>query len=110
MKSYLLITNEKLVKKVRNGLFSKFHMAIHYDNIRDVAFSKNNILHYIFRSGTLFARSSAAAVGDFGANWTPRIEKVYKIVNYIHHLSPEKRKDLKHIDTLIDSMVPGKDI
>jgi len=47
-KSYLLITNEKLVKKVRNGIFSKFHMSIHYHHIRDVAFSKNNIFHYIF--------------------------------------------------------------
>lgn len=109
-KSYLLVTNEKLVKKVRNGLFSKFHMAIHYDHIRDVAFSKNNILHYITDSGTLFARSSAAAVWDFEAYWTPRIERVYKIVNYIHSLDVDKRKTIDHIDNLIDDMTPWRDI
>jgi len=99
-KSYLLITNEKLVKKVRNGLFSKFHMAIHYDNIRDVAFSKNNILHYITGAGTLFARSSAAAVGDFEAYWTPHVEKVYKKVNYLHNLSDEKRKQITKLSQI----------
>lgn len=109
-KSYLLITNEKLVKKVRNGLFSKFHMAIHYDNIRDVAFSKNNLLHYTTWAWTLFARSSAAAVWDFGANWTPNIEKIYKIVNYIHNLDAIHRKRLNHIDDILSVAKPGRDI
>lgn len=109
-KSYLLITNEKLVKKVRNGIFSKFHMAIHYDNIRDVAFSKNNVFHYLTDTGSLFARSSAAAVGDFEAYWTPRIEKVYKLVNYLHNLDPKIRKNLDHIDGVTGSMTAGRDI
>lgn len=85
-------------------------MAIHYDNIRDVAFSKNHIPHYLTDSGTIFARSSAAAVGDFEAKWTPKIEKVYKIINYIHHLEPKKRKSLDHIDGLVESMAPWRDV
>jgi len=71
VKSYFIISNEKIIVKVRNGLFSKFHMSIHYKNIRDTAFSKNNILHYAFWYGTLFARSSAWAVGDLEARSIP---------------------------------------
>jgi len=85
-------------------------MAIHYDNIRDVAFSKNNLLHYMTWAWTLFARSSAAAVGDFGANWTPDIEKIYKIVNYIHNLDAADRKTLGHIDDILSVAKPGRDI
>ncbi len=110
VKSYFIISNEKIIVKVRNGLFSKFHMSIHYKNIRDTAFSKNNILHYAFNYGTLFARSSAGAVGDLEARSIPDIEKVYKIVNYLHQLSTEERKDLEHIDGIITNMVSGRDI
>lgn len=85
-------------------------MAIHYGNIRDVAFSKNNILQYITWSGTIFARSSAAAVGDFEAYWTPDIERVYKIVNYLHNLEGKERKKLDHIDELTDTMQQWRDI
>lgn len=85
-------------------------MAIDYGSIRDIAFSKNNILHYITGGGTLFARSSAAAIGDFEAYWTPNIDKVYKLVNYIHHLNSDTRKDLDHIDNILEIAKPGRDI
>ena len=62
IKSYFIITNEKVVVKVRNGIFSKFHMNIYFKNIRDAAYSKNHLLHYIFDYGTVFLRSSAGAV------------------------------------------------
>jgi len=58
-KSYFIISNEKILIKVRNGIFSKYHMNIYYKNIRDMAYSKNNIMHYAFNYGTFFARSSA---------------------------------------------------
>jgi len=90
--------------KVRNGLFSKFHMSIHYKNIRDTAFSKNNILHYAFWYGTLFARSSAWAVGDLEARSIPHIEKVYKIVNALHNFSDEKRKQIKNLDEIMQPL------
>ena len=61
-KSYFIITNEKIVVKVRTGFFSKFHMNIYFKNIRDMAFAKNNIFHYLLGFGTIFARSSAGAV------------------------------------------------
>lgn len=94
-KSYLVITNEKIVKKVRTGLFSKFHMSIAFANIRDVAFSKNHILHYMLGYGSLFARSSAGAVWDFEALAVPHIEKVYKKINFLHQLPNEQRRNIK---------------
>lgn len=52
--------------------------------------------------GTLFARSSAWAWGDFEAYWLPEIEKVYKIVNNIYLLSEEKREELDDVDHIDD--------
>lgn len=97
-KSYFIISNEKIIVKVRNGLFSKFHMSIHYRNIRDTAFSKNHVLHYLLWYGTIFARSSAGAVWDLEARNIPNVEKVYKIINYLHNLSESERKVLTSLD------------
>ena len=100
VKSYFIISNEKIIVKVRNGLFSKFHMSIHYRNIRDTAFSKNNIFHYLFGYGTFFARSSAGAMWDLEAKSIPHIEKVYKIINALHNISDEDRKRITSVDDL----------
>jgi len=101
VKSYFIVSNEKIIVKVRNWLFSKFHMSIHYKNIRDTAFSKNNILHYALGYWTFFARSSAWAVGDLEARSIPHIEKVYKIINALHNFTDEERKQIKHLDDVI---------
>lgn len=100
VKSYFIISNEKIIVKVRNGLFSKFHMSIHYKNIRDTAFSKNNILHYALWYGTFFARSSAWAVGDLEARAIPNIEKVYKIINALHNYTDAERKEIINLEQL----------
>lgn len=47
-KSYFIITNKKISIKVRNGIFSKFYVSLYYKNIKDIAYSKNNALHYLF--------------------------------------------------------------
>jgi len=73
-------------------------MSIHYKNIRDTAFSKNNILHYALWYGTLFARSSAWAVGDLEARNIPHIEKVYKIINALHNFTDEERKNITNLE------------
>ena len=99
-KSYFCISNEKIIVKVRNGLFSKFHMSIHFRNIRDTAFSKNNVFHYLFDYGTFFARSSAWASWDLNAQYIPNIEKVYKIVNSLHSLSDDERKNISSLDDI----------
>lgn len=100
VKSYFIISNEKIIVKVRNGLFSKFHMSIHYKNIRDTAYSKNNILHYMLGYGTFFARSSAGAVGDLEAKAIPHIEKIYRIVNFLHNISESERRDIHSLDDI----------
>jgi len=101
VKSYFIISNEKIIVKVRNGLFSKFHMSIHYKNIRDTAFSKSHILHYLLWYGTLFARSSAWAVGDLEARSIPRIEKVYKTINALHNFSDEERRKIRNLNEIM---------
>ncbi len=108
VKSYFLISNEKIIAKVRNGLFSKWHMSIHYKNIRDTAFAKNNILHYMFNYGTLFARSSAGSVGDFEARCVPGVEKAYKIINALHNFTEEERKQITSLDQLTHPHVKPK--
>ena len=99
-KSYLLITNKKISLKVRNGIFSKYHMSIYFKNIKDIAYAKNNVLHYMFDYGTIFARSSAWAWWDFEWPALPEIEKIYKYINNIYLLSEEKRDVLNSLKSL----------
>jgi len=75
-------------------------MSIHYKNIRDTAFSKNNVLHYIFNYGALFARSSAGSVGDFEARCVPGVEKAYKIINALHNFTEEERRNITSLEQL----------
>ncbi len=96
-KSYFLISNHKISIKVRNWFFSKFHMSIYYKNIKDIAYSKNNIFNYIFNSGTLFARSSAGAEWDFTAPNLPQIGKIYKYINYIFCLPENDRSTIDNL-------------
>jgi hypothetical protein len=85
-------------------------MSIHYKNIRDTAFSKNNILHYMLGYGTLFARSSAWAVGDLEARSIPHIEKVYKIINALHNFTDVERKAIKNLNDIMQplSLIKGQ--
>ena len=73
-------------------------MSIYFENIKDIAYSKNNILHYLLNYWTFFARSSPWAWGDFTVKNIPNVETVYKIVNYLHILSKEDRNELKNLD------------
>jgi len=82
-------------------------MSIHYKNIRDTAFSKNHILHYMLGYGTFFARSSAGAVGDLVAPSIPRIEKVYKIINTLHNFSDEERKQIRNLEDIQNPPLSG---
>ena len=79
-------------------------MSIYYKNIRDMAFSKNNIMHYALGYGTFFARSSAGAVGDLEARHIPQIEKVYKIINYLYNLSEEERRAVISLDDNLENI------
>lgn len=99
-KSYFLISNKKISLKVRNWIFSKFHMSIYFKNIKDIAYSKNNIMHYMFNYWTIFARSSAWATWDFEWTALPNVEKIYKYINNIYLLSEEKREILDSLEIL----------
>lgn len=104
-KSYFLITNKKISIKVRNGIFSKYHMSIYFKNIKDIAYSKNNMLNYLFDYWTFFARSAAWASWDFEWPSLPKVETIYKYINNIYLLSEEKRDLLDSLENLeIDSI------
>jgi len=75
-------------------------MSIYFKNIKDIAYSKNNVFHYMFNYWTFFARSSAWSVGDFEGSMLPDVEKIYKYVNNIYLLSEEKKELLDSLDNL----------
>ena len=97
-KSYFVISNKKISLKVRNWIFSKYHMSIYYENIKDIAYSKNHLFHYILNYWTFFARSSPWSNWDFIIKNIPKVENIYKIVNYLHALPKEKRELLEYLD------------
>lgn len=75
-------------------------MSIYYKNIRDLAYSRNNILHYFFNYWIFFARSSAWAEWDFEVPYIPDVEKVYKIINALYLLPDEKRRYVRTLEDI----------
>lgn len=99
--SYFYITNKKIGLKVRNGFFSKFEMNLYFTQIKDMAYSKNNILHFYFDYGTFFARSSwADDSSGFTVKHIPSVEKIYNIVSGLYSLSEEKRDKIINLEQL----------
>jgi hypothetical protein len=99
-RSQFVITPDKLSMDVRNGFFSRYDMSIHFDQIKDLAYSKNHFLHYAFDYGVLFVRSSAGADGNFVVSDIPRIEEVYALVNRLYGMTPEERRSLRDGSTV----------
>lgn len=97
--SWLMVGNQKVTLSVRNGLFSQYAMNIRYRNIRDCAVSKNNILGFIFKYGTLFIRSTSAE-GDFTAYYVPKVGKVYALVNALSRYNDDERASMDSIEAL----------
>lgn len=102
-KSYFYITNDKLSIDVRNWIFSKYNLSIHFDQIKDMAYSKNHIFHYLFDYWVLFVRSSAWSDWNFIVPDIPNIEDVFKKVNFLYSLSKEQRKNITSLDNLSDN-------
>ena len=97
--SWLMVGNQKVTLSVRNGLFSQYAMNIRYRNIRDCAVSKNSILGFLFKYGTLFIRSSSAE-GDFSAYYVPKVGKIYALVNALSRYSDDERASMHSIEAL----------
>lgn len=96
-RSYFVVTNEKLYIDVRNWFFSKYSMSTHFAQVKDIAYSKNHIFHYMFNFWTLFIRTSAAWDWSFIIEDIPNIEQVYEKINYIYNLWESWRKNLNSI-------------
>lgn len=89
--SYFLVTDEKLSINVRNWLFSQYSMWIHFDQIKDMAYSKNHFLHYFLNYWVLFVRSSAWSDWNFIVDDIPNIEEVYKKVSHLYALWNDRK-------------------
>ncbi len=94
--SWLFIWNQKVTLAVRNGIFSQYAMNIRYRNIRDSAVSKNSMIGFILKYGTLFIRSTNAD-WDFIAKYVPKVGKIYALINALSRYSDDERA---HIDTI----------
>ena len=97
-KSYFYITNDKMSLHIRNWFFSQYNMSIYFDQIKDMAYSKNHFLHYFFNYWVLFARSNAWWEWSFTIKDIPDIEEIYKKVSYLYTLTNEQRKNLTQIN------------
>lgn len=101
MESYFYISNKRIWLRIKNGFFSKFEMNLYFTQIKDMAYSKNNILHYYFNYGTFFARSSGSEDDSgFMVKHIPNVEKVYMIVSYLYSISQEAREKIHNLDAL----------
>lgn len=101
--SYFYITNKKIALKVRNGFFSEYEMNLYFNQIKDMAYSKNNVLNYLLNCWTFFARSSwAEDDSGFTVNFIPDIENVFSIISQLYSLPQEKREKINKIEDLFD--------
>lgn len=98
--SWLIIGNQKISLSVRNGIFSQYAMSIRYRNIRDCAVSKNSMLGFFLKYGSLFIRSSSGSDGDFRAYHVPKVGKVYALVNALSRYTDEERAGFDTIEKL----------
>jgi hypothetical protein len=94
-----MIGNQKITLSIRNGIFSQYAMNIRYRNIRDCAVSKNSMLGFFLKYGTLFIRSTSAD-GDFIAHHVPKVGKVYALVNALSRYTDDERADIESIEEL----------
>lgn len=96
-RGFFQITNQRLSINVRSWFFSQYDLTIYFKNIKDIAYSKNNVMSYIFNYWTFFARSWWGIEWDFQVIHIPNIEKIYKYVNYLYSLDEEERKNINYI-------------
>ena len=75
-------------------------MNIRYRNIRDCAVSKNSMLGFFLKYGTLFVRASSGSDGDFLAHHVPKVGKVYALVNALSRYNDDERASIDTIEKL----------
>jgi hypothetical protein len=64
-KTLFVVTNRRLTQFVQTSPFTGYQLSLAFDQVVDTAASTHNYLQKIFGFGSLFARSSAGAQGDF---------------------------------------------
>ncbi len=97
--SWLFIWNQKVTLSVRNGMFSQYAMNIRYRNIRDSAVSKNSMIGFLLKYGTLFIRSTNSE-GDFIAKYVSKVGKIYALINALSRYSDNERAHIDSIEKL----------
>lgn len=95
-----MVGNQKITLSIRNGIFSQYAMSIRYRNIRDCAVSKNSMIGYFLKYGTLFVRASSGSDGDFQARYVPKVGKVYALINALSRYNDDDRASIDSIEKL----------
>ena len=102
-KSYIVVTNIQISLRVRNFLFSEYQTNLPFDQIKDTAYSKNNVLHFLFNYWTFFARPKREwdkSDHAFILNYVTDIENFFDIVNRVFYLKEENRDKLSDLSQL----------
>jgi len=110
LNSSFYITNKKIALKVRNGFFSEYEMNLYFNQIKDMAYSKNNFLNYFLNCGTFFARSSwSEDDSGFTVDFIPEIEKVFSLISQLYALPQDKREKINSLAELDTKELLTKD-
>lgn len=85
--SLFIVTNRRLTQFVQTSPFTNYQLSLSLDQVVDTAASTHTLLQRLFGLGSLFARSSAGAQGDFLVenlqfhhdlhNWLTKLLAVY---------------------------------
>ncbi|MDD2486810.1 MAG: hypothetical protein PHS92_00360 [Candidatus Gracilibacteria bacterium] len=106
LNSYFYITNKKIALKVRNGFFSEYEMNLYFSQIKDMAYSKNNLFNYFLDCGTFFARSSGSEDDSgFTVNYIPKVKDIFNIISQLYSIPQEKREKISSIEDIFNKDV-----
>lgn len=94
-KSVLEITDQRVLLKVKKGMFNAFEVGLHYEQIINCSYAKTNLFHALTKSGTLFIRASEKKEGQIIAEFVPDVERICRLINKLLVLGEHERKEFK---------------
>ena len=74
-------------------MFSAFEVGLHFEQIINCTYVKQNFLHSLTNSGTLYFRASEKQEGQIIAEFVPKVEEIVALINRLLILSPQKRRE-----------------
>lgn len=105
-KTLFIITNRRLTQFIQTSPFTNFQLSLAFGQVVDTAASTHNYFQKILGMGSLFARSSAGAQGDFLVSNLQHHDDVH---NWLNKLLTEysQKADKEHALDGFRPFVPG---